>query len=483
MSAVPDATGRLVGDDEIAARAFPDGGMGDVRRAKGLPRIAPAAWHGPLGEAVRRLAPATEADPVAILVSVLALFGGVVGDGPHVRVGGMRHPARIWPLIVGRTSAGRKGTSWAEARNFVSSFSAYSRSYCATRIVSGLSSGEGLINAISEDGKAPDGRLTVVEPEFARVLAAAKREGSILAPVLRGLWEDGSAATLTRHSPLSCTGAHVVFIGHVTPLELRVKLADSEITGGTVNRLLPILTERSQLLPHAPAREEMADLALGLGEAAELMRTAGEIRRTKDADRLWTDAYRALAEDEPDGLLGAILARGPAYSLRLALLYALAERSKVISTDHLRAGLAVWQYAADSARLLFGDLSGSNDLDRLTDYLSRSAGGRTRTEINSDLFKRNKSADVIDAMLTALVNAGDVAAEVDTSRRGRPTTRYFWLGPTTDSLPALLAEGPGVPRGYAINEVTTKACRVCGEPLDAVLTGEGVHPLCDGATN
>jgi hypothetical protein len=41
----------------------------------------------------------------------------MVGDGPHVRVGGAKHAARIWPLIVGKTGSGRKGTSWHEARN------------------------------------------------------------------------------------------------------------------------------------------------------------------------------------------------------------------------------------------------------------------------------------------------------------------------------------------------------------------------------
>lgn len=413
-------------------------------RAKGLPRIDDAAWHGPMGEAVLRMAPATEADPVAILVSLLAVFGGIAGDRPHVKVGGVRHPARIWPLIVGRTSAGRKGTSWAEARNFVSSFSSYSRNYCANRIVSGLSSGEGLILAVSndEDAKAPDGKLTVVEPEFVRVLSAAKRDGSTLSPVLRSLWDDGNAAILTRSNPLACSGAHVVFLGHVTPRELRTKLGESEITGGTINRLLPILTERSQLLAHEPEREELADLAERLGNRAEQVRTLGEIRRTKESDVLWTDAYRAMCDDEPDGLLGATLARGPAYSMRLALTYALADGSRVIAPDHLRAGLAVWQYAADSARLLFGDLSGSSELDRLTDFLSRSTGGRTRTEITRDCFKGNRAADQIDLLLDALEKAGDIAQEVETPAKGRPTTRYYWLGGARDSLAALLAGEP-----------------------------------------
>jgi hypothetical protein len=419
-------------------------------RAKSLPRISDAAWHGPIGEAVAEIAPATEADPVAILVSTLALFGAVIGDRPHVRVGGVRHPARLWPLIVGRTAAGRKGTSWAESRNFVSSFSS---SYCRDRIISGLSSGEGLIAALTgdEESKAPDGLLTVVEPEFVRVLAAAKREGNTLSPVLRSLWDDGQAAILTRTAPLSCAGSHVTLIAHVTPRELRMRLGENDIAGGTVNRLLPVLTERSQLLPHEPARAELGHLSARLADALDRAKGTNEVRRTKESDDLWTHAYAALADDEPDGMLGAVLARGPAYTMRLALTYALADGSRAITVEHLTAALAVWQYAADSSRLLFGDLSGSSDLDRLCDFLARSPGGRTKTEITRDCFKGNVKADAIDMMLDALEKAGDIAQETAKGAKGRPTTRFYWIAPARDRLTALLA---GEPMEHERNEGT-----------------------------
>lgn len=429
------------------------------RRAKGLPKIDAAAWHGPIGEAVQRLAPSTEGDPVAMLVCALALFGSVVGAEPHVRVGGVAHPARIWPLLVGRTSAGRKGTAWAESRNFVLSFSPFTRN----RIVSGLASGEGLIAALSgEDAKAPDGRLVVIEPEFARVLAAAKRDGSTLAPILRSLFDDGSAAVLTKRDALECRGAHVVFVAHVTPLELRAKLAETEISGGTVNRLLPLLVERTQLLAIEPERPELADLGAQLTKAADLIRDTRTVRRTKAADRLWTEAYHALADDEPDGLLGAVLARGPAYAMRIALTYALADGQRAIDDEHLRAGLAVWQYASDSARILFADLSGVSEFDRLVEYLSRSSGGRTRTEINRDLFKGNKPAAEIDTLLTALIDAGDVQAEEEKPPRGRPTTRYYWLGGKRDTLAAMLAGEPVDGRNEVTNLATVSPLR----PLD-----------------
>jgi hypothetical protein len=62
-------------------------------------------------------------------------------------------------------------------------------------VVQGLSSGEGLLAALGaapaapKDGEPPpeapgaDGRLTVVETEFAKVLTAAKRDGNTLGPI------------------------------------------------------------------------------------------------------------------------------------------------------------------------------------------------------------------------------------------------------------------------------------------------------------
>lgn len=415
-------------------------------RAKGAPRINDAAWHGPIGQAVVRRAPCTEADPVAVLVTALALFGAMVGNGPHVRIGGTQHPARVWPLIVGKTGSGRKGTSWHEARYLVSSFSSYSKTYMESRVASGLSSGEGLIAAFSQDDEnamAPDGLLTVFEAEFARVLSVSRRDGSILPGVLRDLWDGSHASTMTRTAPLRCDSAYLTVVGHITPRELRLKMSEADVAGGTINRLLPIYSERPHLLYDEPERPHIVDLTQSLGDAINEAKLTGRVSRTRAADELWREAYRALNADEPDGLLGSIMARGPVQAMRLALIYALADRSRVIDADHLRAALAVWKYATDTATVLFGDLSGSTDLDRLGEYIASAQGGRTRTEIVTHLFKRNKSSSELDELLAELEDAGDVKAEIEKPTRGRPTTRYHWTGTWRTDLGELLDKGTG----------------------------------------
>ncbi len=429
------------------------------RRVQHLPKVPAAAWHGVMGEAIREIAPTTEGDPVAILAQILALFGALVGDGPHVRVGGVEHPPRVWPLIIGKTSAGRKGTGLAAARSFVGEWSTYSHTYLRHRVASGLASGEGLLASLGaardkskeDDAQpiAPDGKLTVVEPEFTRVLAASKREGSTLGPILRELWDSGRAGIMTRGAPLSVSDAHLTVIAHATPRELMLRLSESDLTGGTANRFLMIASERPHLLAHEMIHADVAKLGRELGDAIELARLGvREVRRDKAANELWREVYAALAEDEPDGPLGAVLARGPAYCMRLALLYALADRSTAICPEHLLAGLALWHYSAQTARMIFADSRRLSEHQRLAEFIAGAGGGRTAGEI-VDFFGRNKSADEIRVLLEPLERCGDIAREAERNDGpGRPVTRFFWTGAPRDGVSELLER-------YSSYEVTS----------------------------
>lgn len=51
-----------------------------------------------------------------MLVSFLVAFGAAVNSGPHAIADGAEHPARLFVVLVGRTSRGRKGTAWANVR-------------------------------------------------------------------------------------------------------------------------------------------------------------------------------------------------------------------------------------------------------------------------------------------------------------------------------------------------------------------------------
>jgi hypothetical protein len=80
------------------------------------PMLAEAALHGPAGEFVKRVLPHTEADPAALLLQMLVSAGNAAGPGLHYRVEADRHPARLWVLVVGRTSKAWKGVSKGRVR-------------------------------------------------------------------------------------------------------------------------------------------------------------------------------------------------------------------------------------------------------------------------------------------------------------------------------------------------------------------------------
>ncbi len=111
------------------------------------------------------------------------------------------------------------------------------------RVVSGLSSGEGLIWAVRDkiykneevkDNGRPTGevtevlvdvgeqdkRLLVVEEEFASVLQAVSRHGNTVSALIRQAWDNGKLRTLTKNNPTKATGAHISIVGHITHQEL-----------------------------------------------------------------------------------------------------------------------------------------------------------------------------------------------------------------------------------------------------------------------
>jgi hypothetical protein len=119
-----------------------------------------------------------------------------------------------------------------------------------------------------------------------------------------------------------------------------------------------------------------------------------------------------------------VTSRAEAHSLRLALTYALMDRSDRIEPEHLEAALAVWDYAERSARHIFGDSTGDRDADRILEALRATPEGLTRSEIRLQVFGNNKTAKTIAAALGLLLRLGRVHRQpVDTG--GRRAERWF----------------------------------------------------------
>jgi hypothetical protein len=424
----------------------------DIRRRIGLvpadnqkskPLAAPAeppwptmgddAYYGLAGDVVREIGPYTEADPVAILVQFLTCAGNIFGRSAYHKIEGSHHHANLFSVLVGETSKARKGTSWDRVCEIVR---IVDDRWYDERTKGGLSSGEGFINEVRDERREwnkkegreeivdpgiADKRLTITEPEFAGVLAVAERHGNTLSALLRKAWDAGILSTMTRNASLRATGAHISIVGHITVDELRARLTRTDTANGFANRFLFLLVRRSKVLPFGGSALEdsvIVDLGDRLKKAVVAASSIGRVDWTDAAANAWKAVYEQLSAGQ-QGLLGAVTSRAEAQCIRLALIYALLDGMARIDLPHIKAALAVWEYAETSAAHIFGASLGDSVADEILQALQHNPEGMSRTAIR-DLFGRNRSADRIGTALALLASKRRAKMEIRQSG-GRPT--------------------------------------------------------------
>jgi hypothetical protein len=434
-----------VGEEDVQSR-FLDGIDPFIEDpSDSWPVLDSAALHGVIGDLVHGIEPHSEADPVALLIQALCAYGNALNRGPHFQTEADSHHMNLFAALVGETSKGRKGTSWGHIRRI---FMDIDPDWTKTRVLNGLSSGEGLIwavrdeiskdEALREKGRptgeyqkvvvdrgVTDKRLLVLESEFASTLRVMSRDGNTLSAVIRQAWDSGDLRTMTKNAPAQATGAHVSIVVHITKDELCRLIEANEASNGFCNRFLWLCVRRSKTLPEGGQFHEstVAPMIQHLNRAVQFGRGERQLVRDEATRSLWREVYPELSEGNP-GLLGAVISRAEAQVMRVACLYALLDMSYVVRTEHLTAALALWEYCEASARYIFGHRLGDPIADELLAELRKHPNGMTRTEIR-DCFWRNRKSHEIERALAALVRQGLARKEDDKKSSGRPVERWF----------------------------------------------------------
>jgi hypothetical protein len=395
------------------------------------PVLDEAALHGPPGQFVRLIEPYTEADSVAILLTLLTSLGAAIGPGPHVNVEHTPHHARLNALLIGATAGGRKGTSGSHPRLLLKQLDT---DFVVSRIKEGLSSGEGLVYCVRDaDGEDPgesDKRLLIVESEFASVLKVMERDGNVLSTRLRTAWDCGNFSPLTKRDRLSATGAHISILGHITREELLRALTATERVNGFANRFLFALVRRSKCIPSGKGAPNgiLQQAFLPFLRTFNACTRRREIARDLECEQLWGSVYSSIEEELP-GVAGAILARGAAQVLRLSLIYSLLDELEAHRTDpairvpHLLAALAVWDYCKASVFQIFGDAIGDPIADRLLREIK--LGPQTDSDLYG-LFGKHRGDGVKKEQALQLLIRLQRIHSVSIPTAGRPTHEWHF---------------------------------------------------------
>jgi len=354
----------------------------EVKTPKGWPEADTAMFHGVLGDLVRDASDFTEADPAALMASLLTFSAAVIGNQPYLAVSGLKFSPAFFTVLVGHSSHGRKGTS-AHVVRIIRDIAVPDLDPSFNR--RGFGSGEGLISRLAE---AEDRRMLIHEDEFAQLLTVTNREGSTLSAITRMAWDGVPLENNVKGAEMVVSDYHLGILGHITLDELKRTLNPKEVSNGFGNRFLWIASHRRKLVvwdDEIGSDAFMVSRVVGnakiLGKRLGAAKHVDRVKFSDEALDAWADLYEAGC-DSASGTSEELSARWEAQLLRLALTFALLDGSTSVEVAHLTAAQAVWNYSAATVKYVFGDSSGDPTADRLQEAL-KAAGpeGLTFTEI------------------------------------------------------------------------------------------------------
>jgi hypothetical protein len=393
-------------------------------------------FYGLAGQIIKKLQPETESHPVGNLLELLATFGNIVGPTAHYMIEDTRHYTNINVVKVGKSSKSRKGTGKARIERIASQLDSTWFTRCNT---SGIGSGEAVIWQVRDPVMGPfkdkktgevtmvqidpgetDKRLYISEGEFSGVLAVSGRKDSILSTVIRNAWDHKTIRNTVKGSPAVCQNPHISISADITRDELLNLLDDADKFNGFGNRFLWCFVDRQGLKPHGGEDIDWSKEIIKLYEAVEFTKKQSRIFMDRNAREMWNRIYEELSEDVDAGVVGAVTGRGEAQVIRLALIFAMLDLSDHIRVEHLKAARALWQYAEDSARIIFGGVLKTHQ--RILDFIKE--GPKTVREIQDVLFTKHRKVSEIQADLNTLSAIGRVYTKTDETG----VERYYSVG-------------------------------------------------------
>ncbi|MFB7906390.1 DUF3987 domain-containing protein [Kitasatospora sp. NPDC056076] len=426
---------------------------------------------GPLGDAVEAAMPTSEADPIGVWAGCLSLFSSAISRAVRLESG---RPVVVWTVLAGRSSAGGKGTALATTMRLLQPAIG---GFLSTRTREGVSSGPSLVDMLNkfelETAGQPDGidgRALLLEEEWAEVLKLQRRCPRF-STLFRKAWDGKTISNRTKKEGLQAVARPLLgFHAHITPGEWAAYVSAKEALGGSLNRLLPVLVERSKMLAHnqKPGSVDVRVLrdayewAVRETRIMEFERPAGERY----------DEIRALVEDrmaELPELLASYMERAAEQVYRIAAVLTATTKRTKITRKAVDAAWAFVQYSMHSVEKLVKEATdqGGRQLMKSTEDLVREVLARYDGEATSTMILRTLGTKVTAA---SLKETTDAMPDVEVVKRrlharGAPATVYRLVEPEPveveqpDSvLTPIVAQGvkPPVPVPIKAKKVESK---------------------------
>lgn len=341
--------------------------------ARSLPPFPTSAWRGVFAEYRHLIAPTTEAAPALLFGAFAAGLSFLVGRTVTLAAGTGSMIPVLHAVLLGLSGFGRKSTAMDDMQTVIEPLiplPSQEGEPPSAEIVNGLGSGEGYAEALADRKWKPTdagddepyevmtGRkaLFMVNEVGALLQKADRGQAGAMEDFLLAAFDARPSWTLrTRSSrdskPLTLTDSVAVVLGASTYAWLAQNLTTTQIMAGLLNRWLLFAGAPSQLLPIRPAIPHERIEAFRSHLASVLKSVRGfPATLTPSANGVHADAYYALRRETTGSEIGdTAIARSDQQALRLALLFAVADQTVVISGDHMTAAWDVVRFSQQVA--------------------------------------------------------------------------------------------------------------------------------------
>ena len=137
------------------------------------PKLDPVAYHGPVGEFVKKMDPQTEASGPALLMQGLVSIGNLIGRRAWTLAGARDHFTNLYAVTVGESATDERARRWRCSNDTCFPTITKGDERWLSRIAHGAASGTGLIYAmrdLTETGERETDPALRISACFSRIL-------------------------------------------------------------------------------------------------------------------------------------------------------------------------------------------------------------------------------------------------------------------------------------------------------------------------
>ena len=239
-----------------------------------------------------------------------------------------------------------------------------------------------------------DKRLCIREGELASIFVLAGRPDSGADVVIRDAWDSKPLRNIVKgkstdgfNNSAECQEPHISISGDTTRSELIRKLPPGADENGFGNRFIYCYVCRTKLCPQGSPTIDWSEEIPYFRSVIEFAKKQQKVGLAASAAKVWNRMYYEMENIRLPGMAGKMTSRGAAHVRRLALIYAMIDKSSIVESQHLRAAKGLWDYCLDSARYIFGGYT--KEQFEILNFVEK-RGKTTDKELYNDLYHRHK---------------------------------------------------------------------------------------------